>query len=505
MTPMGTAVSVLLPLAGGGIDLPAIGSHIEHYLASTGFDFEVLPLVPEAGESYGLLLRRGVSETKGSVVVVVDPDLPYSVSAIGDAVAMIQSGVTDVVFGAMAGEEEGAARYAVLRQFLVPILPHPSMYLKAFTSTAAKLIVGETKLGDGVVDLEVAFLANKYGFRVERLAVQLEKRPSRRPAFRGGSLAALVRIRLINRNNGYRAARRCPVCFSNEVWSWAQLPANIVRACKRCKCRYLNQFAEEEEGMPVRRVLRSHAPASEPDPHDDTHSRSAREKTSGRRIALLRKHVASRARVLEIGVRDGSFGLAAAGEYEYVGIDHAPAAARAARGRGLEVYCATIGNFVNTGPAFDAIALFHVFENIADPHDTLGRIKDLLKPGGVLLLATFDTEGLLYLLTERKRAAHNFRRHLILYSRSALIELLEHSGFEIESIGPDFEYRDRRFLRHWIAGRWPRTAGIVSAFLGILPDPLLVGSGSIRIVAKRRGGRPLDVRAIRSTEATHAR
>jgi len=503
MASMGTAVSVLLPLEGSGGERPPIVADIERYLSSTGFEFEVLALILEPGESYGSLLRRGVSEAKGSAVVVVDPDLPYSVGAIGDAVAMIQSGVTDVVFAATGGDEASALRHALLRQFLVPILSDPSIHLKAFTSTAAKLIAGETKLADGTVDLELAFLANKYGFRVERLAVQLEKPPSRRPAFGGGSVAAVVRIRLINRNNGYRAARRCPVCFSNEVWSWAQLPANIVRACKRCKCRYLNQFAEEEEGMPVRRVLRPHAPAS--DPHDDTHSRSAREKTSGRRLSLLRKHVASRGRVLEIGVRDGSFGLAASGEYEYVGIDHAPAAARTARARGLEVYCAAIGNFINTGPAFDAIALFHVFENIADPHDALGRIKDLLKPGGALLLTTFDTEGLLYLLTERKRVAHNFRRHLILYSRSALIELLEHSGFEIESIGPDFEYRDRRFLRHWIAGRWPRLGGIASALLRILPDPLLVGSGSIRIVAKRRGGSPLNVRSIRSAEATHAR
>ena len=72
---------------------------------------------------------------------------------------------------------------------------------------------------------------------------------------------------------------------------------------------------------------------------------------------------------------------------------------------------------------------------MADPHDALARMKDLLKPGGVLLLSTFDTEGLVYLITERRWMTQNFRTHLILYSRSALIELLEHSGFEIVSIG----------------------------------------------------------------------
>jgi SAM-dependent methyltransferase len=160
---------------------------------------------------------------------------------------------------------------------------------------------------------------------------------------------------------------------------------------------------------------------------------------------------------------------------------------------------------VNTGPAFDAITLFHVFENMAEPHDALGRIKDLLKPGGVLFLSTLDTEGLIYLFSERKRMAQNFRTHLILYSRSALIELLERSGFEIVGIGPDFEYRDQKFLRHWLGAQHPWIAPVARAVMRILPDPLIVSTGSIRIVAKRRGGSPLNVRAIRSVEPTHAR
>jgi SAM-dependent methyltransferase len=239
---------------------------------------------------------------------------------------------------------------------------------------------------------------------------------------------------------------------------------------------------------------------------DETaHARTAREKTGMSRLSALRKEVGARARVLEIGVRDGTFGLAASREFEYVGIDRAIATARAARARGLEVYCSTLTSFVNTGPAFDAITLYHVFENMPDPHDALARMKDLLKPGGALLLTTFDTEGLLYLISERTRMAPNFRTHLILYSRSALIELLEHSGFEIVAIAPAFEYRDHKFLRHWVATRWPALAAIANAMLRMLPDPLLVSSGSIRVIAKRRAGPPMDARAIRSVEPTHAR
>src|SRR5258706_16214747 len=188
--------------------------------------------------------------------------------------------------------------------------------------------------------LEVAYLANKYGFRVERLNVHVP--PSATRTFGGvRSLLAVAGIRLTDRRNGYRAARRCPICFSAEVWNCAQIPGNIVRACSRCKCRYLNQFAEEDS-TPVRRVLRAHPIVS--DPLDDTqHSSMARQKTASRRLSLLRRELGSRARVLEIGVRDGTFGVSATREFAYVGIDPAESCARQARSCGLEVYCANVG------------------------------------------------------------------------------------------------------------------------------------------------------------------
>jgi len=495
-----TSVSILIPLTRNVSELPSTLESVEQYLQTTGFDFDVRVLDSRDGEGYGGMLRRGAAEARGSVLVIIDPELPYPVSAIGDAVALIESESSDVVLAARNSQYN---HNTLLQWILVPILPDPHLFLKAFSSHSARLLLGESKLSGGGIDLEVAYLANKYGFRIESLRVDADVRTA--PSFGTmGGLISAMKIRMTDRDNGYRAPRRCPVCFSSEVWSWAQIPGNVVRACSRCKCRYLNNFGAAEDSHPVRREVRPHLPIG--DGSDDTaHARSARERTSWRRLKTLRKQVAPRSRILEIGVRDGSFGIAAAREYEYVGIDRAAATARAARAKGLEVYCSTLSGFLNTGPAFDAITLFHVFENMADPHDALARMKDLLKPGGALLLTTFDTEGVLYLISERIRMAHNFRTHLILYSRSALIELLEHSGFEIVSIAPSFEYRDHKFLRHWITARFPLLAPVVRGILRILPDPLLVSSGSIRITAKRRAGPPIDVRAIRSVEPTHAR
>ncbi len=493
-----TSVSVVIPPADPRI-IAAARESIARYLETTGFTFEVI--VPDAA-GYGAAIRKGVSEATGSIIVIVDPALPYPVRAIGDAVAMIDSGATEVVF-ATTSPDAGASAPALLRWLLVRDLPDPELRLKAFSSSAAKLVIAETKLADVACDLEIGYLVNKYGFRLERLAVEIAPGADLQHAFGGTGLAAALRIRMTGRRMGYRAARRCPVCLSPEVWTSAQLAGNVIRTCSRCKCRYLNQFAEADDTHPVRRVLRAHPVPAEP--AEEPHSATARERTSARRLSVLRKELTARARVLEIGVGDATFGVAASREFEYVGIDPSPIVARHARDRGLEIYCATLANFVNTGPAFDAVTLFHVFENMPDPHDALARIKELLKPGGVLLFTTFDTESLFYLFTERKRFTHNFRTHLILYSRSALIELLEHSGFEIASIVPSFEYRDQKFIRHWLSNRSNVFARLARALLLVLPDPLLVSSGSIRIVARRRAGAPLNMRAIRAVEPTHAR
>jgi len=494
-----TSVSVLVPLTQPSAALPSTIEQVESYLQMTGFDFEVRVLDSRDGDTVGAMIRRGVSDARGSVLAVIDPALPYPVDAIGDAVALIESGSADLVFGMRS---QAVRANLLLRMLLVPILPDPRVRFLAFSADAARLLIGQSRAGRSGLELETAYLAGKYGFRVERLPLPIEPAPA---SFHLGSgVAAAMRIRMTDRKNGYRAPRRCPVCFSTEVWNWAQIPGNVIRACSRCKCRYLVRSERVEEAHRVWREPRP--PAPPPDVGEETlHARTAREKTSLRRLSILRRQVPSRVRVLEIGVRDGSFGLAASREYEYVGIDRAQATARAARAKGLEVYCSSLSGFVNTGPAFDVVTTDHVFENMPDPHDALGRMKELLKPGGTLLLTTFDTEGILYLISERTRLAHNFRPHRIFYSRSALIELLEHSGFEIMAIAPDFEYRDHRFLRHWVDVRWPGAALFVRALLRLLPDPLLVTTGSIRVIARRRAGPPFEVRAIPSVEPTHAR
>src|SRR5689334_19806029 len=105
------SVSVVIPHRPGFA--PVLGD-LERFLDCTGLTFEV---VRSEGEDFGAAIRKGVSDAKGNVIVIVDPALPYPVTAIGDAVAMVESGTTDVVFASTRADYRGPAR---LRWLLVP-------------------------------------------------------------------------------------------------------------------------------------------------------------------------------------------------------------------------------------------------------------------------------------------------------------------------------------------------------------------------------------------------
>lgn len=519
---------------------------ISDYLHATGLSYEVLVIddgstdqtgsvVREASrgnpsvrllalasnQGKGAAIKRGVQESRGEVIAFIDADLPYSVQNLGDVIALVQSGATDIAIGGRdlrASDTDfsypllrrimGKSFSLIVRTFLVRNIPDTQCGLKAFSSDAARLLFSESRISGFGFDFEILYLANKYGYRIERVPVSLTHRHESKVRLLRDSIRMLLdvyRVRRHNRQMTYRAPRRCPVCFSAEVWTLTQIRRDVIRACSRCKCRYLATFPDEDE---LQRLYNSDYFNSSADLQHGYATGDltvAARKTNERRMSVLRGSAPSQARVLEVGAGTGLFGHFVSREFEYVGIDLSDQAVRDARSRGLEVYRASLMDFVNTGPSFDALTMFHVFEHLANPHDALGRVKELLKPGGLVILVTPDTESLLCAISGDGWVSYKFPEHLILYSRSALIELLEHSGFEIVSVNADYEYCDHPFLRSRLRQLSPLIGWPVSFVLGALPDPVLVGSGSIRIVAKRRAGSPFDMRGIRAVEPTHAR
>jgi 2-polyprenyl-3-methyl-5-hydroxy-6-metoxy-1,4-benzoquinol methylase len=105
-------------------------------------------------------------------------------------------------------------------------------------------------------------------------------------------------------------------------------------------------------------------------------------------VRMLRQYLAPGATVLDYGCGLGGF-LKACGAQDLVtfGVEFDDDAALfAAKAANCEVFSIDIFSKLNKTSSFDAIHLGDVLEHLPDPAETLSRLLDYLRPGGVLFI-----------------------------------------------------------------------------------------------------------------------
>lgn len=160
----------------------------------------------------------------------------------------------------------------------------------------------------------------------------------------------------------------------------------------------------------------------------------AREKA--RRQQMLLEH-SRPGRLLDVGCGDGTFlNLMRSKGWEVDGVDFDPKAIQTAK----QKYNLTLrhGDLISAAlPAesFDAVTMSHVVEHLADPIGLLVEIRRVLKVGGRLVVTTPNTDG----IGHRKFGPDWFGidapRHLHLFCRGALSELIRRAGLETVWLG----------------------------------------------------------------------
>ena len=130
--------------------------------------------------------------------------------------------------------------------------------------------------------------------------------------------------------------------------------------------------------------------------------------------------------VLEIGAGMGAVGSLLARRYEYLGLEPdamsftvARRRIEAAGGRAEQTDYAGLG----PGREFDLVCAFEVLEHLEDDAAALAAWRELVRPGGHVLLSVPGAPGLYGASDER---AGHFRR----YERHALRDALERAGFD---------------------------------------------------------------------------
>lgn len=177
--------------------------------------------------------------------------------------------------------------------------------------------------------------------------------------------------------------------------------------------------------------------------HSPAHSR----RTAATHAAFLLPQLKPGMRVLDVGCGPGSItaGLAdAVAPGEVIGIDANPAAIEAAmrltaaaNRPGLRFEVADLYRLPFAGDSFDAIFAHALLQHLPDAEDALGRLRCLLKPGGVIAVADADYGGSITWpsspgLRRAEKLALRVRRYSggdVLVGRK-LAAYLEAAGFE---------------------------------------------------------------------------
>lgn len=137
--------------------------------------------------------------------------------------------------------------------------------------------------------------------------------------------------------------------------------------------------------------------------------------------------------LLDVGCAMGFFTeLALKAGYDAYGIDPSDfAVAKAKKLVGApRIRKAKLSDIGDKSKTYDVVAMFDVFEHLADPEGDLAIVKKILKDDGIIIIATGDTESLFARILGRRWTFYNPPQHLFFFNHDNLTKLLEKKGFE---------------------------------------------------------------------------
>jgi len=276
----------------------------------------------------------------------------------------------------------------------------------------------------------------------------------------------------------------CALCASRERRVRFRAGPHAVVTCRACDLTYVTPRLES--GELLERVYDAsywNSPAPRERGYGDYLGDAALyRRTFERRLRALQHHLPRAGRALDVGCGPGLFldALRAEG-WEIAGVEpsaRARAAAQARLGAGV-VQPGTLADARFAPTSFDLVTFWDVLEHVPDPLAALRAARELLAPGGRLVIETQDVKSLAARLLGRRWHHFKYAEHLVHFHRGTLRRALEMSGFEPLSMraGPGGKYVSRAFLVERSARLAPALPRLVRPLARLLPDALWIDLG----------------------------
>jgi len=201
----------------------------------------------------------------------------------------------------------------------------------------------------------------------------------------------------------------------------------------------------------------------------------------------------SHGRLLDVGCGTGQFldAMRKRPGWSVVGIDISPVAIRVAREElKLDVHLGTLESVSFPEASFDVVTMWDVLEHLHDPVRALVVIGRILKPNGVLIIRTPSLDSWDAALFGRSWAGLDPPRHLVVFSRSTLVQVLQQASFEVIAWHPGGgSYPIFLLSLRFAWGIGPRASGVRGWIWRALAHPLAGAAFALPLWVLERAGK----------------
>lgn len=166
-------------------------------------------------------------------------------------------------------------------------------------------------------------------------------------------------------------------------------------------------------------------------------------------IQILKQYKSS-GQLLDVGCALGYFvQLAQESGYSPIGCDPSSYAVTQAKKINDKLFSeGTLQTLSFPKRTFDIVTMLDVFEHLHDPRKDLQIVHSLLRPGGILFIATGDTDSLLAKILKRRWTFYIPPQHLSFFNRSTITTLLLENGFRVRSFTRVGKWLSLRYVLH---------------------------------------------------------
>jgi 2-polyprenyl-3-methyl-5-hydroxy-6-metoxy-1,4-benzoquinol methylase len=232
--------------------------------------------------------------------------------------------------------------------------------------------------------------------------------------------------------------RACPTCGAAKYSHVFDKNGYSLVACGECSLVFVSNLPTAEELTRLYDTETYHA-------EEVGESPSMLDGRATVNADLLSRHHPSSGRVLDVGCSAGHFLRVMKDRgWSTAGVELSSRSADVARSRhGLEVVTGTLDDAPWPEGSFDVVTLWDVIEHLALPGPVLDQAFALLKPGGLLVMATPAIDGLYPQVSLRATKVTGWwghpepPYHLQQYSKATITDLCARHGFVVRDIVED--------------------------------------------------------------------